>query len=670
MEIGNQSQGNVYTPFTSSLNWEVARWAKIHGPSSTSFTELMAIEGVEQQLGLSFKNARELNEIIDTHLPGRPPFQRKEILVGSECTCTLFGNPDFAPHLLFAPERHYADEEKSERMYHDMNTGSWWWKTQVRVEKDKPGATIVPVLISTDKTQLTTFRNKTAYPIYMTIGNIPKIIRRKTSSSAYLLLGYLPTTKLEQETNKAKRKRLIANLYHACMQHILKPLVSARKNGVFMSTAAGDVYQTHPIFTSFIGDYPKQVLTTCMLTGDCPRCGMTNNDLRDFGPGDVHEARSLDEALSVLNSFHLDPAHFLQAYSQIHVKPVPHPFWLDLPHSNIYQSITPDVLHQLYQGIFKHLLSRVTGQDHNQICRIFINLGIHKHFNLPKLHFMDFGTTDNFNTQSDTYYDPGRYKYTERLHIDLAKDAYAATNHKDEGMQMTTWLDRCERILRHEQYIQWRLSGASILTHIDLDLRSLNKLNPSMTKHPSQSAVSLKALQVLYGALLFKVALRRFISSMKDQTQSCQQLECTLWQHHLPFTRLPIWHIVKFTCIDPVTGACSTSDSIHVQPAKYDKSNRFIPGCFDTALINEGNGTAHVINGYNIGHVRIVFSIPTRYHNQVFSHGVTVPQHLAYVQWYTKLSEPNPNHGMHQQNKSRIAALADGKMVAWHSTRL
>jgi hypothetical protein len=43
---------------------------------------------------------------------------------------------------------------------------------------------------------------------------------------------------------------------------------------------------------------------------------------------------------------------------------------------------------------------------------------------------------DNFNTE-----------YTERLHIDLAKDAYRSTNMKDEYPQMTAWLDRRERDL-------------------------------------------------------------------------------------------------------------------------------------------------------------------------------------------------------------------------------
>ncbi|KAH7904630.1 hypothetical protein BJ138DRAFT_981500, partial [Hygrophoropsis aurantiaca] len=33
------------------------------------------------------------------------------------------------------------------------------------------------------------------------------------------------------------------------------------------------------------------------------------------------------------------------------------PFWVGFPYCDIHLSITPDVLHQLYQGIFKHLVS-------------------------------------------------------------------------------------------------------------------------------------------------------------------------------------------------------------------------------------------------------------------------------------------------------------------------
>jgi hypothetical protein len=194
----------------------------------------------------------------------------------------------------------------------------------------------------------------------MMIGNIPKDICQKTSLHAYVLLGYLPTTKLEQEMNKTKRKQLTANLYHTCMQFILQPLVAAGNKGVFMSTATGDVHCVHPIFASFIGNYPKQVLTTCSIYSDCPRCGTTKADMGDFNPDNTHTPHSLDKFLNVLDLFHLDPAGFLQAASHIHAKPVPLLFWQDLPHSNIFQSITPDVLHQLYQGVIKYLKTWIT----------------------------------------------------------------------------------------------------------------------------------------------------------------------------------------------------------------------------------------------------------------------------------------------------------------------
>lgn len=32
------------------------------------------------------------------------------------------------------------------------------------------------------------------------------------------------------------------------------------------------------------------------------------------------------------------------------------PFWKDFPYTNIHRAITPDVLHQLYQGVLKHLV--------------------------------------------------------------------------------------------------------------------------------------------------------------------------------------------------------------------------------------------------------------------------------------------------------------------------
>jgi Plavaka transposase len=93
-------------------------------------------------LKLSYSNSNEINKIIDEKLPGRPAFQRREVIVAneafelfsrniSECIKSLWGDIDFTPHLIMEPERHYADADKTIRVYSEMNTGKWWWCTQV-----------------------------------------------------------------------------------------------------------------------------------------------------------------------------------------------------------------------------------------------------------------------------------------------------------------------------------------------------------------------------------------------------------------------------------------------------------------------------------------------------------------------------------------------------------
>jgi|SRR6267154_849213 len=37
---------NPYAPFASQLDWDIAKWAKLRGPGSTAFGELMSIPGV------------------------------------------------------------------------------------------------------------------------------------------------------------------------------------------------------------------------------------------------------------------------------------------------------------------------------------------------------------------------------------------------------------------------------------------------------------------------------------------------------------------------------------------------------------------------------------------------------------------------------------------------
>ena len=150
---------SAWAPFNSECDWKFARWAKTRGPTSSAVTDLLAIEEVcmisksiisllihlskvVDKLGLSYRTAKQLNEIIDEKLPGRPPFQCREFIIGDEhlefycrdiveCIRSLYGDPKFGQDLTFAPERHYTNPERTCRIYNEMHTGDWWWTVQV-----------------------------------------------------------------------------------------------------------------------------------------------------------------------------------------------------------------------------------------------------------------------------------------------------------------------------------------------------------------------------------------------------------------------------------------------------------------------------------------------------------------------------------------------------------
>jgi hypothetical protein len=60
-----------------------------------------------------------------------------------------------------------------------------------------PGATVSPIILASDKTNLSQFGgDKQAWPVYLTIGNISKDIHHQPSSHGTILIRYLPVAKL------------------------------------------------------------------------------------------------------------------------------------------------------------------------------------------------------------------------------------------------------------------------------------------------------------------------------------------------------------------------------------------------------------------------------------------------------------------------------------------
>ena len=64
-----------------------------------------------------------------------------------------------------------------------------------------------------NKTQLTVFGGKQAYPVYLTIGNIPRDIRRKPSRHAQVLVGYICRERSSRHLEfQLSREQVLVNL--------------------------------------------------------------------------------------------------------------------------------------------------------------------------------------------------------------------------------------------------------------------------------------------------------------------------------------------------------------------------------------------------------------------------------------------------------------------------
>lgn len=125
----------------------------------------------------------------------------------------LLGHVPFRDKLSYTPVRTYSSQ--GVRRYSGLHTTEWWWETQSALPE---GATVVPLLLSSDKTDLSTHHgDHVAWPIYFTIGNLDAATRRSQTRPGMLLLGFIPTLGKGENEDDLKPK-----LYHTAMRRALK----------------------------------------------------------------------------------------------------------------------------------------------------------------------------------------------------------------------------------------------------------------------------------------------------------------------------------------------------------------------------------------------------------------------------------------------------------------
>lgn len=194
--------------------------------------------------------------------------------------------------------------------------------------------------------------------MYLTLGNIPSALRRKPSEQACILVAYLPVEKIARgKLSKDEVSSRYQRLFHAAMTELFKPLVEAGKNGVEMASGDGVLRIVHPILAAYVADYPEQCLVTCSKQRTCPKCFAAFRDLDSPNPFASRTHQSTLAAMKAAKASSTSDNQYFEKCMASNVNGnVRKPFWEHLPHTNIHLAQTPDILHQLYQGVLKHLI--------------------------------------------------------------------------------------------------------------------------------------------------------------------------------------------------------------------------------------------------------------------------------------------------------------------------
>lgn len=188
-------------------------------------------------------------------------------------------------------------------------------------------ATIVPLIIATDRTQLSIMcGGQQAYPVYVTIAvdDFPDV------------------------TDTEERSRLKHQLIHDAMAVLMEPLKQAAKEGVIMTCADGRQRRVYPIPAAFEGDWPEQCGMASAEEGGCPVCEQAYSQRAEYP--NLAPLRKPSDTLTALRAYfrQKDPGEL----KALRLKPW-WPWWSSIPHTNFHAAIMPDLLHQLYQGMIK-----------------------------------------------------------------------------------------------------------------------------------------------------------------------------------------------------------------------------------------------------------------------------------------------------------------------------
>ncbi|KAL0060247.1 hypothetical protein AAF712_012957 [Marasmius tenuissimus] len=292
--------------------------------------------------------------------PGREaPWMEKEYMVyyrdPRQVLHRQLGDPDFVGEIETTPYESTGEDGK--RQYQNFMSGNWAMREANKISEEHPaseGAMLCATITGSDKTTVSVATGQNDYyPAYLSNGCLTNNARKshRGGVSLFMFLAIPKTSREHQDSVEFRKFR--RHLFHQCLRHVfeaLRPYMTAPDLVRF-----GDGYYRRVIYSlgPYIGDYPEQVLLTCIVQGWCPKCTAPHDDLDGSGAGGPrsHEhTRLVSEAMPSAT----------QQWDEYGIVAGIMPFTYYFPRADIHALIAPDILHQLIKGTFKdHLVTWV-----------------------------------------------------------------------------------------------------------------------------------------------------------------------------------------------------------------------------------------------------------------------------------------------------------------------
>ncbi|KAK0458986.1 uncharacterized protein EV420DRAFT_1629457 [Desarmillaria tabescens] len=660
-----QKQGEeMWAPFKSYID-RFTKLGVIRDNVKPSFkdkrTFLTKIDELPSALGTEWKceEFELVGNVLDKD--GTPIMQTIELWKRDPLACIkeLMQDPRFMKHMRYAPEKMYTDEGMKNQAFDEMATGKWWWAMQRLLPK---GATIAAIILSSDKTQLSTFSgDKSAWP----------------------------------------------------------PLVEAGQNGVEMLCSDGRTRLVFPLLAAYMADYPEQCLIAGCGERQCPKCTATSKELGDPLHSVLRDPEKTIDALKATQTGNN------MEFKNLGLRPIT-PFWMDLPRCNIFHCFTPDLLHQLHKGVFKDhlvkwstkaaeatkaevdrcymampwhpdlchfkkgisLVTQWTGMEYKNMEKVFLgtlagtakpdviicvravldfiyysHLELHTDESLKKLEdslhtfhahkhiFVDDGIRDHFNipkVHSMVHYSVMIWSHdvTGGYNTEASEDKVDDVDVADGDEEATAQAEINTELTKDT-------NGDQVTSRVSLQH---GKSTYTIPKRPSFTGIDIATLENQYGTQQFVRCLEFFLHDrglLKDDFWDARPAKYQVYK------RFQI-------CIPPVPEVSTTVtlDVIRASPPHTTGTRRkkYVPAQFDTVLARRDLPLDKKqdldllgVNGLHVAQVRAIFNLPEELGS--------FPHPLAYVKWFTPLWRVDEHMQMFRVERSMWNHLRNASII-------